>query len=301
MTGFFLHIIKMDQRTRRKFVETIESFFPRELCGEMDDYPTFNTSLKSHNAGLNSDLVCGTLKDAVKSGEHIVKCFHMPAILIERIENHNGYRQEDELNIGCWFMLSNKNRIVIYKPCTLRRRNDTSMANGWSQWWPWQDAKWDFHQLAETLHDDEYKCFDFVVQDYMSRYGKHLQDFRPSYKSISKALILSSMKHDRKSVKSINECNEIASPQNLLTTYEKLLEMIHGMTPHQQRIVRQRQRIIGQSSDRIGRSLTRIRSEFERLETEMKKLGELSSALPIQKTTDRRHGGASTTSITDRL
>jgi len=146
----------MDQRTRRRFIQTIEKFFPRELCEEMEEYPTFNTSLQHRDSGLNSDFVCGPLKDAVDSGEHIVKFVKTPWILSINM-GHNYSDSRQTLMMGYYFMLSNKNRIVIYQPTEAVRESE-------GRWYPNPQAlKFIFYQIPEEFVDKDYRCFDYVV------------------------------------------------------------------------------------------------------------------------------------------
>lgn len=254
----------MDTRTRKLFLSTIEKFFPRDLCKEMEEYPHFSTSLKYEN--LNSDFVCGPLRDRVESGEHIVKCVKMPDVLyIEKVTpgvpfNPNIPPQSDHCLSGCCFMISNLGNIVLYKPFNKSRffyhGNDNIHLREWKTV-PAPDnvIEWVWHQNNGL--DEDFRCFDFVAEQYKTNWKDRV--FNTSYNS------------------TLQFIQEQMSPKSILSLYVRLVTMMNNTMHSEQRAAKQRQKVVKQSSGRIERSMNKIRDELGDLQ---KAIIALSSQLP---------------------
>jgi hypothetical protein len=272
----------MDQTTHRIFIKTIETFFPRELCGEMEGYPNFQTDyapngILHRGTGLNTDFVCGKLKDAAESGEYVVRCIQMPSLyLSDWRSGTNSPHERNYIITGFWFMIYNKHRIIVCKhPDLYYERSGSGWTGPWSATSPGRPI-WMFIDLPEGLVDNDYRLFDFITQDYVSRFSKDPQNVRPVHPKITKAMQFPSCIIS-------NNIIQLASAETLITTYRNLLQTINATVPQQQRIARRRQRSVQQSSGRIERSLDKIRGEFQHLEAELMKLRELSSGISTDR------------------
>jgi len=273
----------MDQRTRRQFVQTIETFFPRELCGGMEGYPIFQMSTGTRDSGLTTDFVCGPLKDAVESGEHVVKCVQMPHIQCKC--HSEDYKSIRYVYTGFYVMLSNKNQIITYYPGEYYwydMRSTTS--HSWGRMNSGYDTKWMFLKLEGT-EENVKRVIDFRIQEYMEKCAKSMEVISPQISpSLQRAMTFHLALDGNRNCFSQPTILHMMGYEAFLQSCTSLLRLMNSITPQQQRVVRQRQRVVKQSSDRIGRSMEKIRQEFRRLETEMKTLGELSSTLSAQKT-----------------
>lgn len=284
----------MDQRTRRLFVQTIETFFPRSLCGGMEGYPTFDKERgrqkiiggqhRLFEYGLTSDYVCGELRDAVESGERIIKCRRMPPL---RFRIHC-LGTTDWLYLGFWIMVSNSDRIIIYFPGRYYFYNEVSHK---SRVWSLDSSRWEFYSLSTPMTEISHRLLDQLIDDYIHTYttGSNVCAFPPPLPNprvdVDRAWTINI---DGKGTpgsagggaSEIEALLNIMGYRAFLKTYTNLLETMHAIVPEQQRVARQRQRqqIVGQISGCVERSMANIRREIDRLETDMKTLKDSSNS-----------------------